>query len=87
MTLTNAINQQLKSILTSIHSDDPLDETILKIGKACSDYAFRVYICNEEGLQLSANAEKDNVGNWSLKEEIRNKNWSWRPYFLKISPG
>lgn len=83
MTLTNAINQQLKSILTSIHSDDPLDETILKIGKACSDYAFRVYICNEEGLQLSANAEKDNNGNWSLKEEIRNKNWSWRPYFFE----
>lgn len=83
MTLTNAINQQLKSILTSIHSDDPLDETILKIGKACSDYAFRVYICNEEGLQLSANAEKDNDGNWSLKEEIRNKNWSWRPYFFE----
>lgn len=83
LTLTNEINHQLKSILTTINMNEPYDEIIMKIGKACSNYVFRVYICNDEGLQLSANAEKDKDGTWVLKDEVRNKNWSWRPYFFE----
>ncbi|MDO6749827.1 EAL-associated domain-containing protein, partial [Gilvimarinus sp. 1_MG-2023] len=42
-----------------------------------------IYICNEEGIQLSSNAEKNAIGEWELHYEGRNKNWSWRPYFFE----
>lgn len=81
--LTSKINQQLKQVLLSMNENEPYDDTAMKVGKACSDFIFRVYICNDEGLQLSANIEKNDDGSWIFNEEVRNKNWSWRPYFFE----
>ena len=44
--------------------------------------AFRMYICNEDGIQKSPNYVKKADG-WELQPEHRDKNWSWRPYFLE----
>lgn len=82
--LTNWINEQFKMMLPSVKSDDAYDDIILKIGEASTNFAFRIYICNEEGIQLSSNAEKNAIGEWELHYEGRNKNWSWRPYFSKM---
>lgn len=81
--LTNWINEQFKMMLPSVKSDDAYDDIILKIGEASTNFAFRIYICNEEGIQLSSNAEKNAIGEWELHYEGRNKNWSWRPYFFE----
>lgn len=81
--LTSKINQQLKQVLLSMNENETYDDTAMNVGKACSDFIFRVYICNDEGLQLSANVEKSDSGSWIFKEEVRNKNWSWRPYFFE----
>lgn len=81
--LANRLNQKLKFELDKIQTDEAVDEIALKTGRACTNYTFRVYICNSKGLQLSANAEKDEDGQWRLYEDMRNKNWSWRPYFLE----
>ncbi|WP_245799701.1 EAL domain-containing protein [Virgibacillus proomii] len=81
--LTEKINQQLNTTLKNINPDDPYDKTILTVAKDCDSFCFRVYICNEAGFQLSANAEKDEKGNWNLDHEGKQKNWSWRPYFFE----
>lgn len=81
--LMNQINDQFKVAIHSIQPNEPYDQIILKVGKACTNYAFRVYICNEEGQQLSSNAEKNKAGEWELQLEGKNKNWSWRPYFFE----
>lgn len=47
-----------------------------------TDVAFRMYVCDEDGFQKSANIIKyDN--DWIIQPEYANKNWSWRPYFLE----
>jgi EAL domain-containing protein (putative c-di-GMP-specific phosphodiesterase class I) len=44
--------------------------------------AFRMYVCDEDGFQKSANIFKGEKG-WAIKSEYIEKNWSWRPYFLE----
>jgi len=83
ITLTNEINEQLSTILKHVKPHHNYDEIVLKVGEASSHFCFRVYICNEKGIQLSSNAEKTVNGNWELRPEDRNKNWSWRPYFFE----
>ncbi|MGJ9457276.1 EAL-associated domain-containing protein [Oceanobacillus sp. CF4.6] len=81
--LMEQLNQKFKTTLMTINPDNAYDDTILSVGSACNELAFRVYICNEEGIQLSSNAEKNTDGEWELLQEGRNKNWSWRPYFFE----
>ncbi|MBL4952506.1 EAL-associated domain-containing protein [Neobacillus sp. OS1-32] len=52
------------------------------IVKEMDEAAFRMYICDEDGFQKSANFFKGKNG-WYMQEEYINKNWSWRPYFLE----
>lgn len=44
--------------------------------------AFRMYVCDEDGFQKSANIFKIN-NDWVTQMEYKGKNWSWRPYFLE----
>ena len=81
--LTNELNTQLKKTMKEINPDDTFDEMIMKVAKDCSQYAFRIYICNAEGFQQSSNAERNEQNEWILLKEGRSKNWSWRPYFLE----
>ena len=60
-------------------NDIPL---LMVLGKNLGQYAFRLYICDEDGFQTSPNVVREE-GDWKAKEEYINKNWSWRPYFLK----
>lgn len=58
-------------------------EDLLKIlGKDMEHFAFRMYICDENGFQLSPNLFKNRTG-WIVQQEYLHKNWSWRPYFLE----
>ncbi|WP_332694638.1 EAL domain-containing protein [Halalkalibacter lacteus] len=81
--LSNELTLQLKQTLKMIKPEDTYDELILKVAQDCDKYAFRVYVCDEEGFQQSSNAEKNTEKKWVLIEEGRFKNWSWRPYFLE----
>lgn len=81
--LTNYINAQFKTALEGVSHNAPYDDIIIKVGYSCSRFAFRVYICNDKGVQLSSNAEKNEKGEWELHYEDRQKNWSWRPYFFE----
>jgi len=82
----NELAEQLNlSIQTLIQKNKKLDEyndLITLLGKNLNDRCFRLYICDEDGYQQSANMIQEN-DEWVLRPEYLMKNWSWRPYFLE----
>lgn len=56
-------------------------QSLLDLAKKLEQYAFRFYICNEEGFQTSPNIVRKD-GEWQVEKDALGKNWSWRPYFL-----
>lgn len=58
------------------------EELFPSLVKELDQIAFRMYVCNEDGFQKSANHFKGKNG-WSTQLEYIEKNWSWRPYFLE----
>lgn len=81
--LSNSLTHELKYALKAVEQAETFDSVVLRIAKALNSYTFRVYICNDDGIQESSNAEKTSDGDWVLIKESRAKNWSWRPYFLE----
>lgn len=59
-----------------------LDSLLLSIAKNVEDKFFRLYICDENGFQLTDNLVR-NKKKWETLPEFKGKNWSWRPYFLE----
>lgn len=58
------------------------EELIKVLSQFLNDVSFRLYICDENGFQKSANIFKmDNK--WVVQQQYLHKNWSWRPYFLE----
>ncbi|MEH7177355.1 EAL domain-containing protein [Neobacillus vireti] len=58
------------------------EELISLIVKEMDQIAFRMYVCDEDGFQISSNIFKGESG-WYSQQEYIQKNWSWRPYFLE----
>ncbi|MGG3466489.1 EAL-associated domain-containing protein [Neobacillus pocheonensis] len=58
------------------------EELFQAVVKEMDQIAFRMYICDEDGFQKSANFFNGKNG-WVIQSEYMNKNWSWRPYFLE----
>ena len=57
-------------------------EQLLLLAEELEECSFRIYICDEDGFQLSPNIMRVDK-KWDVQEDAVNKNWSWRPYFLK----
>lgn len=81
--LTEKLEQKLKTILKTMKMNEDFDQMVLEVAEQCAEFTFRVYICDKDGYQQSANAIKNQNGDWIIEKEGRNKNWSWRPYFLE----
>lgn len=62
-------------------TDAWLEQLMPELDESC----MRVYICNEDGIQLSANYYRTKDTEWSREEKYRLANWSWRPYFVPNS--
>lgn len=58
------------------------EELFAALIKEMDHVAFRMYVCDGDGFQKSANIIKTKEG-WTKQEEYLNKNWSWRSYFLE----
>ena len=43
---------------------------------------LRVFLCRNNGIQLTANHYRDSENIWRMELEYRNADWSWRPYFI-----
>lgn len=68
-----------------VHRVKPSSENIPQLehlAQLLDHYSFRLYICNEDGFQLTPNIMRID-GQWELQPRAINKNWSWRPYFLQ----
>lgn len=74
-----------KKIVSSVEHIGPTSsqvEKVKELAKQLQEYAFRLYICDEEGFQTTPNVTWKQDG-WTVEEEALRKNWSWRPYFLQ----
>ncbi|OMF29124.1 diguanylate phosphodiesterase [Paenibacillus sp. FSL H8-0548] len=60
------------------HSGEWLEALLPELYHDC----IRVYLCNEDGIQLSSNYYRDADMSWQREEQYRGANWSWRPYFV-----
>ncbi|WP_066289709.1 EAL domain-containing protein [Bacillus sp. FJAT-29937] len=58
------------------------EDLIKELSLSLTDVAFRLYVCDENGIQKSANIFKEE-NNWLLQPQYLQKNWSWRPYFFE----
>ena len=76
--LQNKLEKKVQAIKSS--SEDV--NHLLELAEELDEYSFRLYICDEEGFQTSPNIVRID-SQWRIQEEAINKNWSWRPYFLK----
>lgn len=75
---TNRLNQ----IGTKLKTKD-FDQLLYHVAQTFDKESFRIYICDGEGYQQSANLYKQSNNEWILQKEYKDKNWSWRPYFLE----
>lgn len=76
--LQEIIEETVHRIKPSSHNTAQL----LTLASELDAYSFRLYICDEDGFQTSPNIMRIEK-KWLVQEEAINKNWSWRPYFLK----
>jgi EAL domain-containing protein (putative c-di-GMP-specific phosphodiesterase class I) len=63
-------------------SEEDYDFVLNELAITFTDKCFRLYICDENGFQVSSNILKVQ-GNWEIHQRFKGKNWSWRPYFLE----
>ncbi|QFT88673.1 putative EAL-domain containing protein YkuI [Bacillus sp. THAF10] len=79
---TTMLEERMQPYLRQNTSIEELDKWLLSLAKGFSDIGLRMYVCDENGFQLSSNIENIK-GQWIVSEKARGKNWSWRPYFLE----
>lgn len=77
----NKLQKAITAMVKHINPTSGNVESLTQLAEKLEDYVFRLYICNDEGFQTSANIVRLN-GEWIIEEEAIGKNWSWRPYFL-----
>lgn len=78
------MNKLQKVISTIVDTMKPKSDdvsSLLQMAEKLEQYAFRFYICNDEGFQTSPNIVRKGE-KWEVEKEAIGKNWSWRPYFL-----
>jgi EAL domain-containing protein (putative c-di-GMP-specific phosphodiesterase class I) len=80
---SDSLNERLNAYMPRLKKVDDYDKVIQLLAAELSDVSFRIYVCDEDGFQKSANIEKSANGEWRIYPEYTLKNWSWRPYFLE----
>ncbi|WP_019152992.1 EAL domain-containing protein [Robertmurraya massiliosenegalensis] len=79
---TQGFQTIVSELLQKYRKIENYEELLKAIGKEMENVAFRLYICDENGFQLSPNLFKSH-SEWLVQQEYLHKNWSWRPYFLE----
>ncbi|PWW19857.1 EAL domain-containing protein (putative c-di-GMP-specific phosphodiesterase class I) [Cytobacillus oceanisediminis] len=80
--VTLEFNEKLNDFINKNRKITNYEESLEHLAQLLDGAAFRLYICDEDGFQKSANFFKKD-GGWVLQKEYLHKNWSWRPYFLE----
>ncbi|MBW7455477.1 diguanylate phosphodiesterase, partial [Paenibacillus sepulcri] len=61
--------------------DTVIEQILPKLEASC----IRVYMCREDGIQISSNYHRIMGEDWKREAAFRGLNWSWRPYFIPTS--
>lgn len=80
--ITETFQTKLQEILSKHRKSISFEELLKSLSKDLDQVALRMYICDEDGFQISPNMFKKE-SKWELQPEYLQKNWSWRPYFLE----
>jgi len=80
--ICSEFTNRMTQLNTKLKTKD-YDQILNQVAQVFSKESFRIYICDGEGFQQSANIYKTSEDEWVLQAEYVNKNWSWRPYFLE----
>lgn len=80
--ISEQFHQRIQNLLLKLKKSPNYNHLIKSLALELSDCCFRIYICDEDGFQQSANVVKSKE-KWEVLEEYYLKNWSWRPYFLE----
>lgn len=65
-----------------IRSSADADALISKLLPYVNANVIRMYICREEGFQVSSNFTRAEDGSWRRDVRYQESNWIWRPYFI-----
>ncbi|MBM7647302.1 EAL domain-containing protein (putative c-di-GMP-specific phosphodiesterase class I) [Bacillus ectoiniformans] len=81
--LAESIQNEIQTVVSRVMKQHDSKEYLLEeLGKKFEMMCFRLYICDENGFELTPNYFKKS-GEWIFQPEYFDKNWSWRPYFLE----
>ncbi len=80
--ITESFQIRMQDLVSKYKKQEKYEEFLGSLTKELDSIAFRLYICDEDGFQVSPNLFKGD-NEWVSQVEYMNKNWSWRPYFLE----
>lgn len=80
-TVMDQFNQLIVSD-AEISNGTEADAFICSLLDHVPDNVVCIYICREEGFQISSNYIRDESGSWRSDARARGANWIWRPYFI-----
>jgi len=66
----------------TLHDDEHADRLIESVLDKVYANCIRIFICQEDGVQVSSNFQRVDGGRWVKQPQFRGSNWIWRPYFL-----
>ncbi|NOU92042.1 EAL domain-containing protein [Paenibacillus sp. LMG 31456] len=80
-----SVQESLNELISSemhISSAQDADMMIGSLLGTVADNVTRIYICREDGCQVSSNFIRDMDEGWKKDAQFQGSNWIWRPYFI-----
>ncbi|THF81730.1 EAL domain-containing protein [Cohnella fermenti] len=86
---SNAVHQELEAEEHRFQAEeegtaasDEADCILQRWVPYLDSFCLRVYLCLDNGTQISSNHVRNPDGSWHIESEYRGSDWSWRPYFI-----
>ncbi|WP_077625087.1 EAL domain-containing protein [Sediminibacillus massiliensis] len=77
-----AWEQKVKNAIPNWHGPKKIDTFIEALTAYFDEESFRMFICDSDGQQVSANFRKRGK-EWEIEPDKKGSNWAFRPYFLE----
>lgn len=80
-----AVNHLFDSLISydlKANQSEEADRYIEQLLGGVPQRCIRIYLCSEDGVQVSSNYCREGDGSWLQDSSFRGANWLWRPYFI-----
>ncbi|SDJ66829.1 EAL domain-containing protein [Salimicrobium halophilum] len=78
----NDWEKRIKNLLPKWEGEEKPEKFLSLAGQSFNEESFRIFLCNENGKQISSNLRKRKK-EWKQEETAKDSNWAFRPYFLE----